>query len=391
MKRFLVFILTGFFLIYSLSACSSSVNITSEELISKLKSTYSSMNSFHETSICITKDIDKNTESKVETDTYYSKPNFLKITSLGIKNKALIVSDGSDLFVNFNDSKDVNVRPTAKKISMIYSRLSASSLYSADSVVNEFFLMDGRFPSDYVIKSEVEKKFKKCNGINCYVLNISFETGVKQSLLIDSERFLILENKIDVYSLLNSEKLLFSSDETMNITEVNPNVDKKIFAFDTKGKNILKAGEMQKKLLASVVLKDKKAPEFKLPDIDSKEISLSSDLKGKNVFVIFWDPLYKPAFDDIRELGKIKKEFGDKIEIVGISSDSNSSERKAVFKKCNADFFNLYDAGAKIADSYYVNVVPHTVLISKDGIVIAEMPGTQGREAFLKALELAKK
>ena len=40
--------------------------------------------------------------------------------------------------------------------------------------------------------------------------------------------------------------------------------------------------------------------------------------------------------------------------------------------------------------SYSVNVVPHTVLISKDGIVIAEMPGTQGREAFLKALELAK-
>ena len=390
MKRFFVFILTGFCLIYSLCGCFSSVNITSEELISKLKSTYSSMNSFHETSICITKDIDKNKESRVETDTYFLKPNFLKITSLGAKNKALIVSDGSDLFVNFNDSKDVNVRQTAKKISMIYSRLSASSMYSADSVVNEFFLMDGRFPSDYAIKAEVEKSFKKCNGINCYVLNISFETGVKQTLLIDSERFLILENKIDVYSLLNSEKLLFSSDETMNVTEVNPNVDKKMFAFDTKGKNILKAGEMKKKLLSSAVLKGIKAPEFKLPNIDSKEISLSS-LKGKNVFVIFWDPLYKPSFDDIRLLGKIKKELGDEIEVIGISSDSNSSERKAVFKTCNADFFNLYDSNSKVMDSYYVNVVPHTVLISKDGIVLAEMPGTQTKEAFLKAFELTKK
>ena len=61
--------------------------------------------------------------------------------------------------------------------------------------------MDGRFPSDYVIKSEVEKSFKKCNGKNCYVLNISFETGVKQTLFIDSESFVILKNKIDVYSL----------------------------------------------------------------------------------------------------------------------------------------------------------------------------------------------
>ena len=389
MKRFLVFILTGFVLIYSLCGCFSSVNITSDELISKLKTAYSSMDSFHETSICITKDIEKDKESRVETDTYYSKPNYLKITSLGIKNKALIVSDGSDLFVNFNDSKDVNVRPTAKKISMIYARLSASSLYSADSVVNEFFLMDGRFPSDYVIKSEVEKSFKKCNDKNCYVLNISFETGVKQTLYIDSENYFIWKNKIDVYSLTDSSKLIASSEETMNLVESNLKFDKKMFAFDTNGKNLLKAGEMQKKLLASTVLKGKKAPEFKLPATDSKEISLSS-FNGKNVFVIFWDPLYKPSFEDIRDLGKIKQELGDDIEVIGISSDVNSSERKAAFKNCNADFFNLYDSGSKVMDSYSVNVVPHTVLISKDGIVIAEMPGTQGREAFLKALELAK-
>ena len=389
MKRFLVFILTGFCLIYSLCGCFSSVNITSEELISKLKSTYSSMNSFSESSVYVSKD-SKDKESKVTTNTDYLKPNYLKITTVGENNKALIISDGTSLFLNFNDSKDVNVRDTAKKVSMIYSRLSASSLYSAESVVNEFFLMDGRFPSDYIIKSEVEKSFKKYNEKKCYVLNISFETGVKQTLFIDSERFLIVGNKIEVYSLSDSEKLLFSSEEKIDIAEVNPNLDKKIFVFETKGKNILKAGEMKKKLLTSEVLRGKKAPDFKLTNVDSKEVSLSS-FKGKNVFVIFWDPLYKPAFEDIRLLGKIKKELGDEIEVIGISSDANSSERKAVFKNCNVDFLNLYDLGSKVTDSYSVNVVPHTVLISKDGIVLAEMPGTQTKKAFLEAFELTKK
>lgn len=363
--------------------CDSSGGMEPKTLIENMKKTYSSMSSFHEISSCVTTDNSKKISSETETEIFYKKPNFVRIVTKGKKNSVAIVSDGSDMFIDVNDATEVNSRPAPETVSALYSRISASSAFPADSAANEFFLLDGRFPSDYLESSSVSPSMKNAGGSRCYELNLEFSTGVKQTLLVDSKTWLIMGDRIEIFD--KNGKSAFVTDEHMKVSEPDFKPEPSVFEFDVTGKKILRPADLKKKVLSVNALRGRKMPSFKGSDADGTIFS-SERLSGKPSLILFWDPLYKPSISSLSILSEVKRELGESANIVAIA-DASDSERKAALSSLGEKYPILDDNGGRISDAFSVTVLPHAVVVSSDGTVTEELAGARDKDEFLKALK----
>lgn len=125
------------------------------------------------------------------------------------------------------------------------------------------------------------------------------------------------------------------------------------------------------------------APQFKLKDLDQKEVSLS-DLAGRVVVLDFWATWCGPCVSAMPHLQKLQEEFKDQpLVIYGLNSDYGLSDEKlaAWMAKRNFTFgtLRLVGGGTTFQD-FGVGGIPHTVLIDKKGVVQDVMVGFMGDE-----------
>ena len=135
----------------------------------------------------------------------------------------------------------------------------------------------------------------------------------------------------------------------------------------------------------------KVAPEFSLPDTAGVSVSLS-DFRGKYVLLDFWASWCPPCRAEMPNLVKAYKDYKDKgFDIVGISLDSKADAWAKGVKDLNITWTQLSDlkgwqnSGAAL---YGVNSIPHTVLVDKDGTIIAK--NLHGQELEDKIKEVLK-
>jgi thiol-disulfide isomerase/thioredoxin len=75
-------------------------------------------------------------------------------------------------------------------------------------------------------------------------------------------------------------------------------------------------------------------PSFNLNDLSGKPIR-SEDLKGRIVLVEFWATWCPPCRSTLAWLGNLKKQYGDKVEILALAIESDDAEVKKVAEKLN--------------------------------------------------------
>ncbi len=113
-----------------------------------------------------------------------------------------------------------------------------------------------------------------------------------------------------------------------------------------------------------------------LPDTLGNEIKLS-DFAGKGVLLIdFWAAWCGPCRRANPGVVELYNEFHDKgFDIVGVSLDRNREDWLKAIKDDNLTWHHMSDLkfwdseGAKL---YAVSAIPHTVLLDKDGTIIAK-------------------
>lgn len=118
------------------------------------------------------------------------------------------------------------------------------------------------------------------------------------------------------------------------------------------------------------------APNFTLPGLDGKMISLS-DYKGHVVLVNIWATWCPPCVDEMPSMEKLYQELKDEnFEILAISIDAPGENAVSPFmKKYNLSFPALIDPDGTIKTLYQTTGVPESFIINKDGILIEKIIG----------------
>lgn len=137
----------------------------------------------------------------------------------------------------------------------------------------------------------------------------------------------------------------------------------------------------------------KKFTDFEMADAKGKMHKLSEYVgNGKVVLIDFWASWCPPCRREMPNLVQAYKDYkGKGFEIVGISLDSKPEAWAKGVKDLNITWPQLSDlqgwknGGAAI---YGVNSIPHTVLVDKDGTIIAK--GLHGDQLEAKLKEVLK-
>lgn len=118
------------------------------------------------------------------------------------------------------------------------------------------------------------------------------------------------------------------------------------------------------------------APLFSAPSPEGKSTSLEQ-FRGKYVLLDFWASWCGPCLEKIPELKRIHKEYGAKLDILGISLDQDKEKWITAINKYQLNWHHVSELkywSGNISKSYNISAIPATMLIGPDGNILAINP-----------------
>jgi thiol-disulfide isomerase/thioredoxin len=98
-------------------------------------------------------------------------------------------------------------------------------------------------------------------------------------------------------------------------------------------------------------------------------------LKGKPSIINFWFTNCPPCIEEIPDLYKLKKEFGDSVNFIAITFDSRKKVEKFLKKRPYFDFMHITDSQKSI-NKLKIESFPMTFILNQNGEIINLYGGT---------------
>lgn len=215
-----------------------------------------------------------------------------------------------------------------------------------------------------------------------------------------------LNTKFDsLYNSWAKEVFTFTKDNITNPLGVYSLIDRGISFDATQLKELLPSLDAKVKANAGIQRLEKRLQALEGSEIgkqfidikgttpDGKELSLSDYAgKGKYVLVDFWASWCPPCRKDMPTVVEAYKQYKNKgFEIVGVSLDHDKAAWEKGIKDLNITWPQVSDLKGwktELGAAYAVNMIPHTILLDKEGKIIAkDIPAS---ELLSKLAELMK-
>jgi peroxiredoxin len=127
---------------------------------------------------------------------------------------------------------------------------------------------------------------------------------------------------------------------------------------------------------------ERTAPDFTLPDMTGRQVSLSG-YRGKVVVLNFWSKSCGPCMQEMPEFAEFAQVLAPKSDVVvlTISTDEGPDDVRDTLKtvlKAPPPFPVLFDPDTKVMHGKYgENLVPETWFIDKQGVIRARFDGAR--------------
>lgn len=132
----------------------------------------------------------------------------------------------------------------------------------------------------------------------------------------------------------------------------------------------------------------RKAPNFKLDNIDGKYVELSKEIGSGPILISFWATWCKPCIEELTQYKTIYEEYKSKgLKVFAISTDNEKTSAKVrpLVKSKGYPFTILLDPNSDAARKFYVPSVPYVVILDKRGnIVYTHLGYMKGDEIHVK-------
>lgn len=118
------------------------------------------------------------------------------------------------------------------------------------------------------------------------------------------------------------------------------------------------------------------APDFTLPDLDGKMVSLA-DFKGRVVLLNIWATWCAPCVEEMPSMEKLYQKLKDeKFVILAVSIDeAGAAAVRPFMKKHQLTFPALIDSAGNIKSLYQATGVPESFIIDKKGYIVEKVIG----------------
>jgi len=118
------------------------------------------------------------------------------------------------------------------------------------------------------------------------------------------------------------------------------------------------------------------APDFELADLDGRMHRLS-DLRGKVVLLNFWATWCGPCRIEMPTLQALHEDLGGRdLQVLAVAGDLEGERLVRPFmEELGLTFPGLLDASGKVQDLYFVNALPMSFLMDRNGVIVNKLVG----------------
>jgi peroxiredoxin len=314
-----------------------------------------------------------NDKGEFEFANYSPKIGFYRIKQ-NQQNFAMLVLDSADKVKVTGNLKDLGNTYKVEgspetKLFMEYNEVAKSRDIRLDSLNKAFqSAMEGS-KMDSVRMAELSRQFEA-------PYNAIVESSSQQMI-----------SKIKQNNSMYSSIMAIQSLEPDKYADVYRSLDEGLRKKYPNDQNVIMFHEMVNKMLATAI--GQPAPDINLPTPDGKYLSLST-LKGKIVLIDFWASWCGPCRKEMPNVVKAYAKYKSKgFEIFGVSLDR---DKERWMEAINTDGItwpqvsDLRQWESVAARLYNVQGIPYTVLLDKEGRIIAK--NLRGEELDRKLSEV---
>lgn len=134
-----------------------------------------------------------------------------------------------------------------------------------------------------------------------------------------------------------------------------------------------------------------KATDFKLKDLNGKDISLS-DLKGKKIFLNFWASWCPPCEAEMPDIEKLYQETkGSDLVIIAVNLGEEPKTVKSFIDSNKYNFKVLLDEDQSVAIKYNITAIPTSYFVDKEGNIVSKKIGAMTYEEMKGYIESLNK